>query len=171
MEQITESGITLLLRSGSFFRLGECQIYRSLGNGVKEMDVCWLDHSKDTFWGVELKEFNNQRNPLFLNTDLSKGNVLNEKLDELEKKTIHTISILCAKNRLDLSGCTPNLPLKKHKIKLIHILVIDEKHEQYVSFMSDKLNQRLNWLKAIFAISEIKILSHKSARDVLSWVQ
>jgi hypothetical protein len=128
-------------------------------------------HSKDTFLGVELKKFNNWINEHFFNTDLSNGNVLNEKLDELEKKTIHTISMLCAKNRLDLSGCTPNLPLKKHKIKLIHILVIDEKHEQYVSFMSDKLNQRLNWLKSIFAISEIKILSHKSAKGLLPWVQ
>lgn len=58
MSGFKESGISLDFPTNSWFRFQDCNAFKHLsGNHFKEMDVCWLDRTDNTFYLIELKDY------------------------------------------------------------------------------------------------------------------
>src|SRR3546814_13910007 len=95
MMPFEENGVAVHFPDDKYFFFRECESYKKISNAsVKEMDVCWLNNNEKTLWMVELKDFENSHNTLFLQKDISNKTIFESGRKELYKKTIQTICII-----------------------------------------------------------------------------
>lgn len=171
MPRFTENGISVNF-SSNYFQFENCSEYKKIsGLGVKEMDFGWIDTTNDVLWLIELKGYinPNPQNMRFQETDLSQPNIIEQKINELLLKSIHSVCMI-DNQRSDTKNCIPINYNSDLKIKLIHILNIKKEHIVHLNGMSAKLNSEFAAYKAIFNIDTIIVIDYDSAKKLLSFV-
>jgi hypothetical protein len=172
MMPYTESGITVHFPDANYFHFGACAAYKTLsGASVKEMDVCWLEKSTNTLWAVELKAFDDPANARHTQQDLSQSGIVDYWMDELLKKSIHTLCML-ETNRSKTKTCLVAGISDLTDFKLVHLINVIPGQESFLMFMKDKLQALLKPYLAVFRVSSIAIIPYSTARNrrLLPWI-
>lgn len=170
---IEEHGITLEFPDNNFFQFQNCSEYlRISGDGVKEMDVCWLESEKNILWIIEMKAFHNPDNPKHAPTDLKDQNIIDIKLRELYTKSIHTLCML-ETNRSGTQNCLTGPINHDTDFKLIHIISVVPGQETFLAQMKDKLKDMLKPYLRIFRVSTCIVIPYSLYRDdpLLPWIK
>lgn len=167
-----ENGVRVHFPDNNTFRLGDCQAHIVIkGKGVKEMDIGWLDTASNTLWLVELKAFNNPANILHQPKDLSDQTIVEAVLDELLRKSIHTI---CQVNtdRAGTQSCTGQVIANDTAIKLVHLVRTMPGQDTYLDPMQDSIRAKLSPYIAIYNIDAVAIVSYDFAvaNHLLGWI-
>lgn len=166
----TENGITINFPDKNYFQFEGCQNYTTIsGQGVKEMDVCWLDEAQNELWMIELKGFHNPANPLHIAPNLDNPDVIEKKLEELFLKSVHSLCML-DNSRSNTKNCVITGVSNVTKLKLIHIISLNPQHAHYLIFLNDRLQNKMKPYRAIFNVSSIAVLDHNYAISTFPWV-
>ena len=167
----TENGVTVNFPDANYFQFENCHEYSAVkGKGIKEMDFIWWESSTNILWMVELKGFYNPANPRHRETDLGNLIIVEEKLDELYNKSVHTLCMI-ENSRIGTLGCH-SLPIDPNtKFKIIHLLHVNPIHEVFLQGMKDKLDLRLQHFKILYNVSSVAVVSYQIAKSgLLHWV-
>jgi len=166
----TETGITVNFPTSEYYQFESCPEYQRVScDGVKEMDFVWFDDSDKTFWLVELKGFYYPGNEKHVATDLDDRTVLDEKIQELESKALHSL-VMLATRRTNLYQCA-DVALKKQKIKLIFILEVMPQQESYLSFIREALANTMKPFLRLFAVESVMVVNQEIGRSIgLGWI-
>jgi hypothetical protein len=169
---LTENGVSVHFPDANYFQFDSCAAYTVLkGHSVKEMDICWLDATKNTLWAVELKAFDNPANAKHIQSDLNDQNVVNRWIDELFKKSLHTLCML-ETNRSNTHTCLPAGINVNTSFRLVHLINVISGQETLLSFMQDELRIRLKPLLAVFRVESLSVIPYSVARGgiLLPWI-
>lgn len=171
MHQIEENGITLSFPDANYIQFGRTEEYKKLkSHSVKEMDVCWYNAERNTFWMIELKAFINPKNNKHIETDLSDSKKFDHWLDELYTKMLHTLSMV-ESNRSTTKQLRDQRISDETTFILAAVLNVKTGQETYCQHIADKLNARLKPIKAIYKVSSIKIIPYSLGHEVVSWIK
>ena len=168
-----ESGITIDFPDNNYFQFSDCAAYNLIkSNSVKEMDLCWLEQSKDTLWAIELKTFTDASNVKFINQDLSSDRIAEYWINELYNKSVHTLCML-ETNRSNTKSCLIDGITNITKIKLVHVINVIPGQESFLLPMKDKLQSLLKPYLAIFKISSVSIIPYSLYRgsELFPWIK
>jgi len=171
MPKFTENGITVEFQS-DYFQFEKCDEYKKIsGLGVKEMDFGWFDKSKNTLWLIELKGFMNPNpnNLKFKETNLSNVSIIDEKINELLMKSIHSVCMLENK-RSNTYKCFDKNYNFETKIKLVHILNIKKEYIELLDGFKFRLEKEFKAYKAIFNINSITVIDYNKAKEMFNFV-
>lgn len=170
---IEEHGIILEFPDDNFFQFQNCDEYRRIsGDGVKEMDVCWLESERNILWIIEMKAFHNPDNPRHIPTDLTDQNIIDKKLKELYSKSIHTLCLL-ETNRSGTQHCF-TVPISDDTcFKLIHIISVAPGQEIFLAQMKDKLRDMLKPYLKIFRVNTCIVIPYSLYRGdpLFPWIR
>ncbi len=119
---------------------------------------------------IELKGFINPNpsNTKFLEADLSQQNIIDEKINELLLKSIHSVCMIDNK-RSNTLNCIPSGYDSSSKIKLVHILNVKADHICHLVAMKDRLDREFTAYKAIFNVESIMIIDYELAKNELNF--
>lgn len=168
----SENGVTVHFPDNNYFFFGNCPAYKSISPyGVKEMDVCWLDNAANILWCVELKAFDHPINPLFASHDLSNASVINYWIDELYKKSLHTLCML-ETNRSNTQSCIVQGIEDQIVFKLVHLINVLPGQETLLQYVQDQLNAMLKPFIAIYKVESLVVIPYSFAkgRALLPWI-
>jgi len=171
-KRFTENGISVEFQDANYFQFSTCPAYLLLkAHSVKEMDICWLDIATNVLWVIELKAFDNPDNALFLQSDLRDGNIVNYWIDELYKKSVHTLCMI-ETNRSNTQTCLNNNITSQTTIRLVHLINVLPGQETHLSFMQDELRKRLKPFISIFGVQSFSVIPYSLAKGgkLLPWI-
>lgn len=171
MPVFEENGISISFEN-NYFRFAECQDYKNISNKkVKEMDFVWIDKEKKTLWLVELKGFinPNPENKKFQETDLDNKNTLDNKLQELLKKSIHSVCMINNERSKTENCIKPKLPTS-YKIKILHILNIKKEHRHFLKVIKIRFMKDFEPFEAIFRVDSVSIADYETAKKIYKFV-
>lgn len=166
----SETGISVNFPTNEYYQFESCPEYRLVScDGVKEMDFVWNDAHDKTVWLVELKGFYYPENEKHQAADLSDGEVLKQKLRELETKALHSLVMLATK-RTNLHQCA-GVAVRKQKIKLLFILEVLPQQETYLAFIRDELASMMKPYLRLFAVESLMVVNQQIGRAAgLGWI-
>lgn len=178
----TESGVTIDLTGRESFRFSTCPGYLPLsGIGLKEMDVGWFEPNAAGGAGklylVELKDFTIEtlvgRAGKSYSTYAAKAEFI---IDELVRKSIDSVCMLVAvaagvPSAVLLSPCLPPSYRPGTPVQLVHILHLSPSLEPYLTFINEKVRNKIKPYQQLFAIGPCTVLSHARAMNVFSNIQ
>ena len=168
----SENGVTVDFPDNNYFFFGDCPAYRTIkSQSVKEMDVCCLEAATNTLWCVELKAFTDPSNAKFANQDLTSTGIIEYWIEELYKKSLHTLCML-ETNRSNTKSCVVNGIVDQTTFKLVHLINVLAGQETMLQFVQDKLNIILKPIKAIFNVKSVTVIPYSMARNksMLPWI-
>jgi len=169
---LSEHGVTVHFPDNNYFQFGGCNAYNGLGgHGVKEMDICWLDKANNVLWAVELKAFDNPANAKHIKNDLKTIDIVEYWINELYKKTVHTLCML-ETNRSNTKSCLVAGISDTTIFKIVHLINVIPGQESYLTFMKDELTVRLKPLLAIFRVDSLAVVPYNTAKGgaLVSWI-
>ena len=167
----TENGITVDFPDANYFQFETCPGYLSIKNqSVSEMDLGWWDAGKDMLYLVEMKNLHDPSNPKFQSKDLSQTTVLDELIDHLERKTLHSVAMLETK-RSGAHKCVPSGYTSASKVQAVHIINCLPGQELELDTAMQILNQRLQPCKAIFRMNGIVVVPYSIAPTIFPFVK
>lgn len=172
MMPYSENGVTVHFPDNNYFSFGSCAAYKVINSkDVKEMDVCWFDKTSDILWCVELKAFDNPANANFLQQDLSQKNVVDYWIDELYKKSVHTLCML-ETNRSNTQTCIVPGISDQTTFRLVHLINVVPGQETSLQFIQDELRIMLKPLIAIYNVDSFTVVPYSLARNraIVPWI-
>lgn len=167
-----ENGVRVNFPDTNHFRLSDCQAHIILsGRGVKEMDIGWYDTTANTLWLVEMKGYYNPANPRHQPKDLSDQDIVDNMLEELVGKSIHTICQLTT-DRAGTKSCVAQPITDDTAIKLVHLIRVMPGQDAYLNPLQDAIRAKLSPYIAIYNIAAVTIISYDLAvaNRLLSWI-
>ncbi|AFY72059.1 hypothetical protein Pse7367_3836 (plasmid) [Thalassoporum mexicanum PCC 7367] len=165
MPDYQESGLNISLPNNQCFRFCDLNTYKGLkGKQLKEVDFCWWDSSRNTFWLLEVKDYSHL-------TSIEK--LPDHLLENLTNKITDSLLILGAawsgtnkgQNILhELPSTFRIFPMTPHKMKIVCILKLTEHHKKvYLKPLKDNLNNRLAGRVALFDLQRVTLIDHGTA--------
>lgn len=167
-----ENGVRVNFPDANNFRLSDCRAYQAIsGQGVKEMDIGWWDLAGNTLWLVELKGYYNPANPLHQQRDLSDSSIVSSVLEELFRKSVHTICQIST-GRAGTQACTGGILNDTMAVRLVHLIRTMPGQDAYLNPLQDDLRAKLRPYIAIYNIASVVIVSydHAVANNLLRWI-
>ncbi len=168
----SENGVKVHFPDNNYFSFGACAAYKTINaHGVKEMDICWMDNASDILWCVELKAFDDPTNVKFLQQDLSSAEIIKYWIDELYKKTLHTLCML-ETNRSNTQTCIVQGITNQTAFKLVHLINVLPGQETWLQFIQDELLIMLKPLIAIYNVNSLTVIPYSLAKNkaILPWI-
>lgn len=167
-----ENGIRVHFPDSNYFQLSTCAAYQAIsGQGVKEMDIGWLDTSNNVLWLVEMKGYYHPSNAKYFPKDLRISSVVDSLLNELYTKSIHTLCQIYT-NRAGTKSCVGQVISDQATLKLVYLIRTIPGQETYLNPMQDAIRAKLKPFIAIYRIDAITIVSYDYvvSQQLLSWV-
>ena len=168
----SENGVKVHFPDNNYFFFGNCAAYKAISaHSVKEMDICWLDTALNTLWCVELKAFDDPGNAKFLQQDLSNGGIVKYWIDELYKKTLHTLCML-ETDRSKTNSCIVQGINDQTIFKLVHLINVVHGQETLLQFIQDELKIMLKPILAIYNVHSLTVIPYSLAKNkaILPWI-
>ncbi len=169
---LEENGVRVHFPDSNYFQLSTCSAYQAIsGQGVKEMDIGCLDTTNNILWLVEMKGYYHPSNARHLPKDLSKATEVDNILDELCTKSIHTLCQITT-TRAGTKSCIGQVIPDQTSIKLVYLIRTIPGQETYLNPMQDALRAKLKSFIAIYRIDAVTIIDYDYAvsQQLLSWV-
>ena len=177
----TESGITIDLTGRQHFRFATCAGYRPLsGMGLKEMDFGWFEPGAAGGAGklylVELKDFSLEtlagRGGTSYPTYAAKADFI---IEELVRKSLDSVCMLVAvaagvPATATLAPCLPPSYHPGTAVQLVHILHLSPSLAPYLTFINEKVRNKIRPYQQLFAIGPCTVLSHAQAIAIFSTI-
>jgi hypothetical protein len=179
---ITESSITLNFPDNNYFRLCDCDGYKSIQNNLAEMDVCWYDQTYDTLYIIELKNWENntlaeEGDPNYTPEKIQKmkAGISNYRIENLLKKSVDTtcifMSILLGKvNGIKIQQCSPFTISNKTTIKLLSIINWTDIDSTYISYIDTQYKSKFNSYAKLFEIKTFLVIPKDKASQLFTWI-
>lgn len=168
----SENGVKVHFPDNNYFLFGNCAAYKGISaHSVKEMDICWLDKTADTLWCAELKAFDDPANAKFIKQDLSSQNIVEYWIDELYKKSLHTLCML-ETNRSNTNTCIVHGITEQTVFKLVYLINVLPGQETLLDFMQVKLRNLLKPILAIYNVHSLTVIPYLLAknRKLTPWI-
>ncbi|MDR2087626.1 MAG: class I tRNA ligase family protein, partial [Dysgonamonadaceae bacterium] len=130
------------------------------------MDVCWLDHTDNTFYLIELKDYTK---------DDPEKRTSEERVWELVKKSVDSLQMLNAALQETTEGIhiheqTNRLIKKENTLKFISVIHIHEAQKTYLPALNDSYRSKFKPYADLFNIRYYAIVSHETAKNKLKFI-
>lgn len=154
------------------FRLSDIPAYVRIKNqGVKEMDIGWLDTAHNTLFLVELKAYfhpeNPHHQPTYLNPPQS-ADFVTTLCQELVEKAIHSLSFIYG-GRQDSQNHIPQLP-QDHRLKIAYLIRVPNGQSMELMALGDEIRKRLRPYIHLFNITDVMMIDWEIMKGEISWV-
>lgn len=179
---VVESSISLNFPDNNYFRIGECDGYKSIQNNFAEMDACWYDQANDILYIIELKDWGDNKlleesDPSYSEAKIAemKKGISKYRISNLLKKSVDTtcmyMSILLDKKEgLEIQKCSPFSITKNTSIKLLSIINWTELDTSYVSNINTEYKSKFNSYAKLFDIKVFLVLTKTQASLKFNWI-
>jgi hypothetical protein len=164
----TESGITLNFPDINYFCFEDCKGYTKYsGDNFKEMDAGWFDEKENTLYLIELKDFTK--------ANLSEKESRTSRVWDLVKKSVDSCvmirsAILGYNAGNEISKCLPINLSVNYKLKVFHILNIEEAQASYIGFINDDFRNKFKAYNDFFNVQGCAVITLKSAKKFLTFI-
>ncbi|MBK7988580.1 MAG: hypothetical protein IPK11_17175 [Ignavibacteria bacterium] len=180
--KIKESEIMLEFPDENYFRLCDCDGYKTIQNNLAEMDVCWYDQSNDILYIIELKNWENnslleEGNPNYAPEQIekTKQRISDYRIGNLLKKSVDTtcmfMSILLGKESGNkIQQCSPFTISTATSIKLLSIVNWTDPDSVYISMINTAYKSKFKPYAALFGIKSYLVLPKDEASKRFAWI-
>jgi hypothetical protein len=164
----TESGITLNFSDSNYFCFEDCGGYTKFsGDNFKEMDAGWFDEKENILYLIELKDFTK--------ANLSENESRASRVWGLVKKSVDSCimirsALLGYDAGIEVSKCLPINITTNYKLKVFHILNVEEAQASYISFINDDFRNKFKAYQAFLNVQSCAVITLKSAKRFLTFI-
>ena len=179
MSNFSESSFVLNFPDDNWFRICDCDGYKSIQQNLKEMDVCWYEESNNILHIFELKDWTKgvdyHENCYVCKSPITSKNqqFAKKRVFDLVKKSIDCVCIIGAVLLQKSQGqkIMKHIPFSINKHTTIKLYsVINHNNKDYIDIINTEYKTQFASYAKLFDIETYLVLSKDKAIKHFSWI-